>query len=229
MNQKQINSLNMQEGILAHFDNNLSVWQNIKPIARDVAILRLIVKASKETALIQQANATQGYTAKKDEALDKILDQTLKIILQVKDYAIEKNNAVLRAAVNFTESSLAEGAEREIINRCEIIIKKVQENTTDLVAEGYDITAAGLSALLADIEAQKKLSPERDVVGGTRTSATASLPELDRKGRGLLKKMDGLVNSMIKDDAFIDIYENLRYTNDRRGGRGKNTPPPPIA
>jgi hypothetical protein len=74
--------------------------------------------------------------------------------------------------------------------------------------------------LLADIQAEEKLTAERNVVGGTRTGSTANLPDLIRKGMALLKKLDGLVASMIKDQTFIQTYQSLRLIYDRRGGKG---------
>lgn len=227
MDQRQINQLNMLEGVLTHFDNNEPLWLTKVPVARDVAALRFVVTEIRNSSLLQQQSNTMGYTAQKNAALDKILDETLDVALQVKDFAIEKEDLALKAAVDFSETALGDGPEKEIINRCEIIVKNAIAHITDLAAAGYELTSANMTALLADIEAEKVLWAKRDVVGGTRTGITASLPELMAKAKAILKKLDGLVRSMIKDKAFTNTYEALRFINNRRGGGGNDSPTPP--
>ncbi len=225
MNQKQINHLNMYEGVLAHFDLNTLLWQSKSPLVKSINVLRAIILILRGSVTIQQENTTSGYTAKKNAALDKILIATLQVVLQVKNYAADIEDWVLHAIVDFTESSLCAGPEKEVISRCGLIVKKAKEHIADLTAGGYEVNDADLTILLADIEAEKKLSAERDVVGATRSGTTANVPKVIVKATAELKKLDDLVKSMIKDEAFVSTYTVLRFLNNRRGGHGGGDEP----
>ncbi|MFZ4798303.1 MAG: hypothetical protein ACOYMA_12475 [Bacteroidia bacterium] len=226
MRKQQISHVNMQNQVLKHFDDNASIWSGKMPLVKEVNVLRGINTKIKEASETQQKNNTKGYTSQKNDALDSILTRLLELALNVGHYAKEKNDLVLFEAVNFTETTIDDGSETEVENRCKQIAEKAKANITALIAAGYEVVLQEVDDLLADIETAKTLVTTRDVVSGVKVNSTASIPELLTEARKALKNLDGLVkSSRLNNDDFIGTYEALRFIGGNKAKEPVVKPP----
>jgi hypothetical protein len=226
MRKEQANHLTMQDGVIKHFTTQTTVWSAKKPLTKVFNLFKSVNATIHSTSEAQQNNTTMGHTNQKNIAFESILERTHELSLNLADYAIDKNDMVLYNAVNYSESALAEGTEAEIENRCSLIAEKAKLKMTELLADGYDVVDAEVDALIVDINNAKELINERNVVGSTRVTNTATLPDLFKEARKLLKQLDGLVkSSRLNNEEFVNVYFNLRNIRGT-GGKSNNDVPP---
>lgn len=228
MNKLQINYLNMQDNVLAHLENNESIWVNRKPFAKKVALLKTNNAALHKLNDEQKEKGTVGYTDQKNNALGSIIGRSYKLAANLADWAMDTNNLILLNEVNYSESAMDDGTENEIEKRCERIAKHGKTHAKALIGEGYDVVEAEIDELLIDIAEEQKLVTMRDIESGKQVNTTATIPQLIAESRIILKSIDKqIAGSKIEDEAFIGTYKALRYI----GGWAKlknNDENPPV-
>ncbi len=81
MTQKQNNSLNMFLAVLKFLDDNNASWSNSSVISNEVQDFRNTLQSIQEAAAGQQSADRKGYTKKKDQDMEKLVDLTYKLAL----------------------------------------------------------------------------------------------------------------------------------------------------
>ncbi len=139
MTQRQINSLNMFQAVLQYLNDNKAEWNTNTLITASVQNFRSSADAIKQQAEAQQSSNTKGYTAKKEQDMENLVDQCYKLALRVKNYGVNIHDLVLKQAVDWSRRDLEAGKEMDIENRCLTIIDKAASVAAIAPAE-YKIT-----------------------------------------------------------------------------------------
>lgn len=213
MNQRQLNSITMYKAVLAHLDSRPSLWNTSAPLTKVVFALRTFVMALQQQSLTQAERSTVGYTQDKEGHMQYMCDLAYGLLLKIRSYAKINNNKALLYAINYSESEIRRGPETQIINRCQTIHNKCQENLADLT--DFLVTKEELTALQDSIETVKPLSAQRDAIASERVTATANISVLIDGARAELDKLDDLIEGLIKDKNFVNTYRQSRQIIDR--------------
>jgi len=213
----------MFQAVLQYLNDNNTEWNANTLIAASVQNLRSSVEAIQQQAAAQQGSNTKGYTAKKEQDIENVVDLCYKLALRVKNYAVSINDPVLKQAVDWSRRELETGKEMDIENRCLTIINKAGSVAATAPVE-YKITPEMVEQARAAAAAITPGRAERDVVSGTRSSTTTQLNDLFTTARNQLNIIDDLIEGDADDDsaAFVRDYFIMRRTVDRRGSRSKD-------
>jgi hypothetical protein len=223
MMQKQINSLNMYNAVLQFLNDNNAAWSANTIIAAAVTLFGSTVSTIQQQAAAQQSSSKKGYTTKKDQDLENLIDLTYKLALRVKNYAAGINNPVLKQGVDFSRHELQNGKEADILNRCINIISKANDVTVTAPA-AYKITPELVAQATAAAELITPDTAERDVVSGSHSGATTQLSSLFITARIQLNTLDDLLEGDADEDSeFVRNYFIVRRTIDHTAGRKKET------
>jgi hypothetical protein len=218
MNQKQINFVNMTQAVLTHTESKPEVWNTIPPVATAVQELRTHVQAILQEGYTQAERQTTGHTGQKNAQFESLCDAAYSLMLKIRAYAKRQQNQVLLQAVGYSKSELCRKPEADVINRCQAIHDRGQENLSKLA--DYQVTKDGLKKFQAAILAYKPLTAKRDLVSSERNTATANIVELLDKARMILDEMDDLMEGVVTDTTFVHTYQQTRKTFNR-GGRSE--------
>ena len=224
MTQRQINSLNMYNAVMKFLNDNNASWSTNTIIAAAVTAFSSSVSSIQEQAAAQQSTSAKGYTTKKDQDLENLVNLTYKLALRVKNYAVSIGDTVLKQAVDFSRHELESGKETDVLNRCISIISKAN-NVTATAPAAFKITPelisqAGDAAALITPD-----TAERNVVSGTHTGTTTQLSSLFSNARTQLNALDDLIEGDADEDSeFVRNYFIVRRTIDLTAGRKKETP-----
>ena len=150
-----------------------------------------------------------------------------KLSCKVASLALEEKDQVLLKAVNFSMSQLEQGAESEVVARCQIIADKATGNLAQLAA--FNVTADEIQTFQDNIDKFKRMPVARDLITNERKGAVKTISELIAEARQLLEKLDNNVDGLIDNPTFINEYHQIRAINSRRGGRNTTKTEPAIA
>lgn len=170
----------------------------------------------------QQSNNPKGYTSKKDQDLENLVNLCYKLALRIKNYAVSINDPVLARPVNFSRSELEAGKETDVLNRCLTIIDKAN-SITATAPEEFKITPNLIAQATTVAAAINPDKAERDIVSGTRTTSTAQLGSLFNEARLKLKIVDDFIEGDADDNSadFVHSYFIMRKTVNHSGGGSK--------
>ena len=231
MEQRQLNTLRMSRGEVAHLDSAPDLW-NTKPVLAGVVnVVKALTNGIVQAGLTQQEMETNGYTLDKDQQLKLMGAVTEPLIRGLRPLARMTGDNALLTQVDFASAELIRGPEQEIVNRCQLIHDAAKARETKLT--DYGVTPAMISGQQVAIDTFKPLAGLRDTVGAKGQAATATLPDLFDQLREQLTLLDDLVGNLVEDTDFKATYRELRATTDTKArGAAKDdggTPPPPGA
>ena len=228
MTQNQLNVLTMYDAVLEYLDENNGIWTAIVPIQEKVTELSGTVETIHSKSQDQQAKSPTGFTAAKNAAMDTMVQQAYKMALKVKGYAKKAGDAVLLQSVDYNLHDLENGSEKEVINRCTIIVNAAQENLASLA--DYKVTTEAIAALATAINEAKPKTAQRDAVSGEKHSITLNIPSLFSQAREEVLDLDDLIKALIDDEQhdFINGYFGVRNINNRGERTKKDVPQPPV-
>jgi hypothetical protein len=222
MTQKQTNSLNMFLAVLKFLDDNNAGWNNSSIISNEVQDFRNTLQSIQEAAVGQQSADRIGYTKKKDQDLEKLVDLAYKLALRVKNYAVKINDPVLMQAVDFSKTGLLAGTEKEAVNRCLNIAAKAA-TVAGTASPDYKITPELITQVTDTAALITPETAERDVQHGMHANATSGLTALVSTAHTQLKQLDDLIEADADEDStdFVRKYFIMRRTFDHKDGGKK--------
>ncbi len=218
MEQRQLNTLRMSRGEIAHFDGAPGKWDQKPILVTVVNTVRALTNGIIQAGLTQQEMDTTGYTLDKDQQLALVGAVTEPLVRGLRPLARMTGNNALLQQVDFAPSELVYGPEEESVNRCQLIHDAAAARATALAE--YGVTPAMVSAQQVAIDTFRPLAGLRDAVGATSQAATAALPDLFDQLRAQFKLLDDLVENLVDDAPFKATYRELRTIIDTRGGGG---------
>jgi hypothetical protein len=207
MQKTEFGFLTMNQTLLAHFDNHVNLWERIVPLANTVNEVRTHVTALAQESQ-KQGNSTTGHTQNKENQKELMCALAQSLVLKIRPFAKISENNILLAAVDFSESELSRGAEQEIINRCQTIHDQGQVFLTPLAE--FLVTPDSLQAFQTAIQLFRPMTPQRDALGDSKTTATANIKLCIKNIREKLELLDDMVPGMITDTNFVATYRQGR-------------------
>ncbi|WP_295121020.1 hypothetical protein [uncultured Chitinophaga sp.] len=185
-------------------------------MVKAVTELRDIIKDITSQSQKQEENSTPGYTRSKDNELEKLQDGTRLLAAQLRASGKLNKDEVRLQSVRCTDSAFELMATQSLLQVSQIIIGHARTKLADF--GDFGVTEANILNLESIRAEATRLISQRNVAGGTRKSATDTLPELLTQMRDQLELVDDLIDSLIKDIEFTNVYHNMRKIIDR-GGR----------
>ncbi|PSL47419.1 hypothetical protein CLV51_102266 [Chitinophaga niastensis] len=215
MDRRQLNTLGMYQAVLTHLDKFPTTWQQLEPVIPIVDSFRINVNALLLQSQLQEQNNTVGHTLNKDQHLNKLREAVYQLSLKLRAYAKTAKNNVMLQDVNFPYSTLENTTEQLMLQRCTRIIQHAKETLPAL--KGYSVTEQDITDIEKLVADAHPLSAQRNVIAGTRKTATDTIPEIIQAAREQLDVLDDLMECLVTDDTFSETYFNLRRINDRVG------------
>jgi hypothetical protein len=215
----QSNYLNMSNAVLAHFDNNVSVWTGIRIVTESVGRLRNTLADIAATATRQSENNPVGHTAAKELSRDGLEELVYLTALRIRSYAGIAGDEVLLEKMRFSRSALDILGINDLLTRSRLVLDACKANLPVLTE--YQVDQTTVEELQQRIDRTAQLYAQRDTVIDQRMEATARLQQLFTQARKQLKTLDDLVEAYVEDDAFVATYFNARRIHDLKGRKVK--------
>jgi hypothetical protein len=156
-----------------------------------------------------------GYTKRKDAHMFEILEHAFQLSLKLRSYAKVTQDHVLQEAVDYSYTALERGPQQLVLQRCQRIAQHARDHLPELAA--YRVTEEEVTALEQLLSMTEPMTPARNVILGSRKTATGNIPELIGQARKQLDTLDDLVEGIIDDETFVSTYFNVRQVNERVG------------
>ena len=157
----------------------------------------------------QEENDTTAQTRTKNELMTDLVDRTAKVALKARGLAKVTGNNQLLNRVDFSRYDIANKSDQYTLDTIRTILKAVRKEQAALVT-GYNLFEGEIDALEAIVKRVDALINERRVSASGGKASTTNLSETISELRQAWDVMDDLVEGIIDDEDFIDIYNNSR-------------------
>jgi len=214
MNDRQESKLNMFQKVLDTCREHKQVYAGFPAFADSVGQLEGAVSAIRQGAQQQAGTTTQGYTAKKSVALDRLAQQSLKVADVIYVYAFRNNNQPLLRKVSVNKSSFYRGHDNDALTLAKNIAVEALSHISELT--DYGIDSVELLALQEAIAGFESLISKPQTVTGEHKLYTGNLKQLFAEADSILyDQLDKLV-TLFKVSApdFYTLYKNARNVID---------------
>lgn len=228
MTQRQINEANMISGINTHFAERLAAWNTKPVIVQSVNTLKSTSDALDLKMKTQNDLSSLDLGGQKDYYKNSMCESGIQVVIRVRPYAKRTNNVELLKAIDFSETSIAQGSGAEVAKRCETIASKAAEVL--VAAKDFGLTQANIDALKKAIADYDKYTDKKTTTTGNLSTATATIPTLIKAAKEELKILDDLVPALVTDKEFIDTYFQLRvvkHVGEKLNGKTNSQAPMP--
>ena len=168
MKQSEENFLNMVHSVLDTLNKNQSIWISESAIVKEVNSIERIYC---ETIGRPNNNSPVRYVTLNND-LNLIIRATIKLCRRMCLYARHHNDEIMMKLVDHSESTLANGSDRTVIQRCNTIVCRAEWMLYYL--EPYNITASQLTRLHNQIDEYEKSIGDRPKFSNTTHRPTVS-------------------------------------------------------
>lgn len=206
MKQSEENFLNMVRSVLDILNKNKSMWISESAIAMEVNSIERIYC---ETIGRPNNNSPVRYVTLNNN-LNLIIRATIKLCRRMYLYARHHNDEIMMKLVDHSESTLANGSDRTVIQRCNTIVCRAEWMLYYL--EPYHISASQLTRLHNQIDEYEKSIGDRSKFSNIAHSPTVSNQIAQLKER--LSLLDELINGLIANRKLILEYDHSRIITD---------------
>lgn len=217
MKQSEENFLNMVHSVLDTLNKNQSVWFSESAIVMEV---HSIEQDYYETVGRLNRKSRIPYTTLNDD-LKSIIRATIKLCRRMYLYARHHNDEIMMKLVDHSESTLANGSDRTVIQRCNTIVCRAEWMLYYL--EPYHISASQLTRLHNQIDEYEKSIEDRSKFSNVSHKPTVSHQVAQLKER--LNLLDELINGLITNSELISEYEDSRIIIDHSKALKRVTEP----
>lgn len=215
MTRRQLNLLEMYQAVLSHLDKFSAVWNQLAPFTPVVESLKKTVAEMLAQSQLQAQYNPAGYTKRKDAYMLKIVEHAFQLSLKLRSYAKVSKNHVLQQAVDLSYSTLSRSPQQLVLQRCQRIAQHARDHLPELVV--YQVIEEEVTMQEQLLKKTEQMTAARNVIMGSRKTATGNIPELVAQARKALDTLDDLVEGMIDDVTFVSTYFNVRQVNERVG------------
>jgi hypothetical protein len=217
MDTEQRNRVTMFKTVIAHFDDNNSVWSGMAPLQAAVAKFKTKIDAIDVAA--QKQETPIAAAVDKGVARDALEDVLFLMCEALGVLAHGSNDHDLLALTAVKPSTLQRFDDEALSNRATSVLAEANARKTELAP--LQVTQANLDELdqaLQDFNASK-VNPR--TATAARMVQTESLPGLIRDASGILRnEIDRLVNLLRRSNPdFVSGYRAARLIVDRAASR----------
>ena len=206
MKQSEENFLNMVRSVLDILNKNKSMWISESAIAMEVNSIERIYC---ETIGRPNNNSPVRYVTLNNN-LNLIIRATIKLCRRMYLYARHHNDEIMMKLVDHSESTLANGSDRTIIQRCNTIVCRAEWMLYYL--EPYHISASQLTRLHNQLDEYEKSIGDRSKFSNIAHRPTVSNQIAQLKDK--LSLLDELINGLVTNRKLILEYDHSRIITD---------------
>lgn len=204
----------MEKSCISFMVNNSSAWDKNPLISNDVNALIENEKELSDAALLQTETDTSGLVNQKKQDVQLLGKDIYRLSCSLSHLAKKTNDQVLLKTVDYSESRLMSGEERELFMRLGKLINTARTKLAELAA--YGVTAEQLDGYEARLKKLEELPDSINLQSGTRKSASRTIKELIAEARILLDCLDDALEAMITDEKFLNDWFDARKIKGRR-------------
>jgi hypothetical protein len=203
------NKLVMYRAVQSHLDRNKSMWTSVPAMVTTINDFELLLAEIEACRILTQENKT-GITQQKAAQQALVISHAYELSSVLYVMAIKKNDAVLAAKVDFTETDLLKKRDNHLVSTCRNIVEFATEHLAELIA--YQVTADELIVLTEEINSFAENLTTGRVSVTERKAANEKLKVVFLQVDSLLKKqLDRIVVRYRKTEPdFYTNYQSLR-------------------
>ena len=203
------NKLVMYRAVQSHLDRNKSMWTSVPAMVTTINDFELLLAEIETYRKLTQENKT-GITQQKAAQQALVIAHAYELSSVLYAMAIKKNDAVLAAKVDFTETDLLKKRDNHLVSTCRNILEFATEHLAELIA--YQVTADELIVLNEEINSFAENLTTGRVSVTERKAANEKLKVVFLQVDSLLKKqLDRIVVRYRKTEPdFYTNYQSLR-------------------
>jgi hypothetical protein len=213
MDKKENAYLGMVGRTLHFCDQTSSVWNSFSVFVKEINAIKelhssgnLLLKEKTETVPL-------GFTTAKDNKFEQMTQKALKLAKKVASFAKVNGLVEILPLVDYSQSSLKDGPEKEIMNRCTVISEKALKYIDQLA--DYQVSRIQIDELNALIEEYRVMPDIRDNVKITKKVTGHDIQKVIKSIRQHFTILDDMVEGLIDDENFQDNYFEARMIIDR--------------
>jgi len=203
------NKLVMYRAVQSHLDRNKSMWTSVPAMVTTINDFELLLAEIENYIQLTSGNK-KGITQQKATQQALVIAHAYELSSVLYAMAIKKNDEILAAKVDFTESDLLKKRDGNLVTTCRNIVEFATEHLAELKA--YEVTADELIVLKEEINRFADNLTTGRVSVSERKAANEKLKLVFLQVDALLKKqLDRIVIRYRKTEPnFYASYQSLR-------------------
>jgi hypothetical protein len=203
------NKLMMFEAVQSHLNTNKSVWTSVPAMVETINDFESLL-AEIETCWKLTSENKKGITLQKAAQQALVIEHTYELSSLLYAMASKKNDAILAAKVDFTETDLLKKRDGNLVTTCLNMVEIATEHLAELI--DYQVSGDELMVLKEEIKSFADNLTTGRVSVSERKAANAKLKDLFVQVDALLKKqLDRLmVRFRENEPEFYTAYQNTR-------------------
>ena len=198
----------MSLSTISFLESNALQTAIVPNLSAYIAIAKSINTQIQTMQELQEFNRT-GFTVNKNVLKAQLISQAIDVARKVKAYAINSDNQVLLAEMNYKESYLKKSIDMNLKIQCLAIYDRANDNIAEL--ELYGITSTILANLQNALSEYLICIPKSRVGASNIAQATSQIKPLLKSLTDNYTKIDGLMEILkISQPNFYNEYKNVR-------------------
>ena len=203
------NKLVMYHAVQSHLERNKSVWTSVPAMVTTISDFELLLAEIKNYRKLTSENK-KGITQQKSTQQALVIARAYELSSVLYAMAIKKNDVILAAKVDFTETDLLKKRDDNLVTTCRNIVEFASEHLAELIA--YRVTGDELIALKEEINRFAENLTTGRVSVSEQKAANENMKIVFVQVDALLKKqLDRIVVRYRKTEPnFYASYQSLR-------------------
>jgi len=203
------NKLVMYHAVQSHLERNKSVWTSVPAMVTTISDFELLLAEIKNYRKLTSENK-KGITQQKATQQALVIEHAYELSSALYAMAIKKNDVILAAKVDFTETDLLKKRDDNLVTTCRNIVEFASEHLAELNV--YRVTGDELIALEENINRFAENLTTGRVSVSEQKAANKKMKIVFLQVDALLKKqLDRIMVRYRKTEPdFYEKYQNLR-------------------
>lgn len=203
------NKLVMYHTVQSHLNLNKTTWTSVPAMVTTIGDFELLLAEIETYRQLTQENK-KGIAQQKAAQQALAIAHAYELLSLLYAMAIKKNDAILAAKVDFTETDLLKMRDDNLVTTCRNILEFATEHLAGLIA--YEVTSDELIVLKEEINRFAENLTTGRVSVSERKAANEKLKVVFLQVDALLKKqLDRIMVRYRKTEPdFYATYQNLR-------------------
>ena len=203
------NKLVMYHAVQSHLERNKSVWTSVPAMVTTISDFELLLAEIKNYRKLTSENK-KGITQQKAAQQALVIAHAYELSSVLYAMAIKKNDVILAAKVDFTETDLLKKRDDNLVTTCRNIVEFASEHLAELNV--YRVTGDELIALEENINRFAENLTTGRVSVSEQKAANKKMKIVFLQVDALLKKqLDRIMVRYRKTEPdFYEKYQNLR-------------------
>ena len=213
--------LGMSDRVMLVFDQHPTVNNGISVIITIIDDIRGLNTIGKTLLKEKEEQEASGFTDAKNQKFAEMIKAAFVLGKKITSFAQVNKLYELLPLVNFSDSGIKKGSEKEVESRCKTIVSKAYQYIDQLA--DYQITRPevdSLNTIIGEFEVMPNL---RDSVKNTKKITGNDLRTTIQTIREKYEILDNMVEGMITDKTFVQLYFEARIVVEHGNRKNQTT------